>query len=175
MYKLVEIESKYYDSINDYRNSMLEAKSSFDGCFMLENYEDIEKWHLYNKLFEKVDTCPPGYSIGIIYLYIHNNEVIGMVNIRPDANNNPMLSQFGGHIGYSVKPSYRKMGVGKNMLKDALLLCKEKFCLDKVLITCFKDNEGSKKIIVDNGGVLENEVIYPPDNKLLQRYWISLR
>ena len=174
MYKLVKVESKYYDSVREYRESMLKAKSSFDGCFMLDEYEDIEKWHLYNQLFERADTCPPGYSIGIMYLYIHENEVIGMVNIRPDALNHPALKQFGGHIGYSVKPEYRKMGVGKSMLKDVLTLCRQEYKLDKVLVTCFSNNEGSKRIIVENGGILENEIVYPPENKLMQRYWVNL-
>ena len=174
MFTLVKVEQKYYDSIREYRKEMLEANSSFDGCFLLNQYEDIEKWHLNNQLFESVDTCPPGYSIGFIYLYVQDNEVVGMVNIRPDALNNPMLKQYGGHIGYSVKPSYRKNGIGKRMLKDVLVLCKEEYKLDKVLITCLEDNLGSKKIIVDNGGILENTIVYPPEHKNMHRFWISL-
>ena len=60
------------------------------------------------------------------------------------------------------------------MLKDVLTLCKDVFELDKVLITCLEDNLGSKKIIEDNGGILENTIVYPPENKNMHRFWISL-
>jgi predicted acetyltransferase len=40
-------------------------------------------------------------------------------------------------------------------------------------MTCDKDNIGSAKAIVKNGGVLENEFVNDEGN-LEQRYWISL-
>ena len=48
------------------------------------------------------------------------------------------------------------------------------FIDDKVLITCMKDNIASKKVIINNGGVYENEIVYPPNDKVLERYWIKL-
>lgn len=44
--------------------------------------------------------------------------------------------------------------------------------IDKVLMICDKDNIGSAKSIINNGGILENEVL--EDDNVLQRYWISL-
>ena len=41
-----------------------------------------------------------------------------------------------------------------------------------VLLVCDKDNIGSVKSIINNGGVLENEVL--KEGKLIQRYWILL-
>ena len=57
------------------------------------------------------------------------------------------------------------------MLALALDECK-KLGIDKVLMCCDKDNIGSAKSIVRNGGVLENEV--EEDGHITQRYWISL-
>ena len=42
-----------------------------------------------------------------------------------------------------------------------------------VLMTCDKDNIGSAKSIVKNGGVLENEFVNA-DGQIEQRYWIDL-
>lgn len=164
----------YYESIKKYRNEMLESNSSFDGCFQLQDYEDIEKWHLNNLLFENKDSLPPGYSIGYQYLYLENDEVVGMLNFRPKANEHKYLSMYGGHIGYSVLPSKRRNGIASKMLHDFLIICKEKTNLDKVLITCFEDNEASKKVILNNGGKFESSIMYNPENKVLQRYWIKL-
>jgi predicted acetyltransferase len=40
------------------------------------------------------------------------------------------------------------------------------------LITCDKNNIGSAKTIIKNGGVLENEVM--EDGEITQRYWIDI-
>ena len=57
------------------------------------------------------------------------------------------------------------------MISLALLECK-KLGIDRVLMTCAKDNIGSAKSIIRNGGVLENEV--EEDGNVVQRYWIQL-
>ena len=54
------------------------------------------------------------------------------------------------------------------MLKLALEESK-KIRLDKVLIVCDKDNIGSAKTIINNGGILENEVV-GSIRKLISQY-----
>ena len=44
--------------------------------------------------------------------------------------------------------------------------------IKKVLMVCDKDNIGSAKSIIKNGGILENEHI--ENGKTEQRYWIDL-
>ena len=48
--------------------------------------------------------------------------------------------------------------------------------LEKVLITCNKDNFGSAKVIEKNGGVLENIVENIIEGKKIytKRYWIEI-
>jgi len=57
------------------------------------------------------------------------------------------------------------------MIALALEECK-KLGIEKVLMTCDKNNIGSVKSIVRNGGVLENEI--EDDGHIEQRYWIQL-
>lgn len=57
------------------------------------------------------------------------------------------------------------------MIGLALEECK-RIGLDKVLMVCDKQNVGSAKSIINNGGILENEVIV--DGIMEQRYWISI-
>ena len=58
------------------------------------------------------------------------------------------------------------------MIALALEECR-KLDITRVLLVCDKDNVGSAKSIVRNGGVLENEIIR--DGTVEQRYWIDLR
>lgn len=85
---------------------------------------------------------------------------------------NDYLSKFGGHIGYSVRPSERRMGYAKAMLGAALPFCRE-IGLDKVLVTCYEDNIASAKTIISCGGRFES-LIYEPNEKInYKRYWIE--
>jgi predicted acetyltransferase len=86
---------------------------------------------------------------------------------------NDFLEKYGGHIGYSVRPSERRRGYAKEMLKMALPFCRQ-IGIDKILITCIDGNIGSEKTILANGGVYETTVHEPNENVDLKRYWIAL-
>lgn len=98
-----------------------------------------------------------------------NKRILGAINIRYSLND--YLFNYGGHIGYGIRPCERQKGYAGKMLKMALDICKEKG-MDKVLITCDKSNIASSKTMLKNGALLENEV--QEDDKIVQRYWITL-
>lgn len=106
-----------------------------------------------------------------LYLTVRksDNRVVGNLQIRHKLNEK--LLQYGGHIGDSVRPSERRKGYATEQIRLALKKCKE-LGIDNVLMDCDKTNIGSAKSIINNGGILENEVYI--DNELVQRYWISL-
>lgn len=107
-----------------------------------------------------------------VYLTIRksDNKIVGNLQIRHKLNKELLL--HGGHIGDSIRPSERRKGYATEQIRLALLKCKE-LGIDRVLMDCDKNNIGSAKSIIKNGGILENEVLI--DNELIQRYWISLK
>lgn len=94
--------------------------------------------------------------------------IVGAVNIRHYLNE--ALLQNGGHIGDGVRPSERRKGIATKMIALALDECK-KLGIDRVLMVCDKNNVGSAKSIINNGGILENEI--EVDGVVEQRYWIE--
>ena len=98
-----------------------------------------------------------------------DTRILGAINIRYVLND--YLLNYGGHIGYGIRPSERKKGYATKMLELALALCRQKG-MEKVLLTCDKGNIGSAKTMSKNGAVLENEV--EENGKTVQRYWITL-
>ncbi len=94
---------------------------------------------------------------------------VGAVNIRHWLNEGLLLN--GGHIGDGVRPSERRKGIATKMIGLALEECR-KLGIDRALMVCDKQNIGSAKSIINNGGVLENEIIV--DGITEQRYWIEL-
>jgi predicted acetyltransferase len=82
---------------------------------------------------------------------------------------NDYLAEYGGHIGYGIRPSERQKGYAKVMLALCLRKCRE-HGLDKVLITCDITNEGSRRTIIDNGGAFDR--LTKDGDEILERYWV---
>lgn len=155
---------------------------------MTEWTEDIEKnhtnhspWMIFRNDFHDFDYYLENLEIKVetedgrvpdttlFCLDKDRNILVGAVNIRHYLNEG--LLATGGHIGDGIRPSERRKGYATAMLRLALEECR-KLGINRVLMCCDKDNVGSAKSIIKNGGVLENEVW--EDDHLEQRYWIQL-
>jgi predicted acetyltransferase len=171
--KLVKPDLSYEKDILAYRQEMLDANSSMDGTGPLRRMDRVQDWLDFNRKLENKDTSPADLVPADQYVYVRetDNKIVGMIQFRHCFND--FLEKYGGHIGYSVRPSERRKGYAKRMLSDCLQVCKA-FGLEKVLISCIKGNEGSKRTILANGGSYESTVYCEPDGVYLERYWIRL-
>lgn len=106
------------------------------------------------------------------WLVRDRTSVVGVANIRHALNDG--LRREGGHIGYGIRPSARRQGLGIAILRQSLLRA-AKLGVTRVLVTCAKANVGSAKAIMRNGGVLESEEYLPARDEIVQRYWIESR
>jgi predicted acetyltransferase len=81
-------------------------------------------------------------------------EYLGGIAIRHRLT--PRLRDYGGHIGYDVRPSARRRGHATAMLAAALPVANV-LGIDPALVTCDEDNIASRKVIEANGGALEDQ------------------
>lgn len=160
-----------------YKDQYLAGLREFQG-------EDLELWLSYPDLAANFEAylqrlrdqqdrskIAPHMVPATEYWLIDGDEYIGRLSLRHELN--ATLLSWGGHIGYAIRPSKRRRGYGKQILRLGLVKARE-HGLSRVLVTCDEDNTGSKKIIEHNGGILENvaEIEGLPKRKL--RYWIEI-
>lgn len=99
-----------------------------------------------------VDDIAPGRVLGSVALRHH---------IETD-----FLREYGGHIGFGVRPSARGAGVASAALRATLPHARA-LDLTRVLLTCDEDNVASRSTIESCGGAFERMA---GDRR---RYWIA--
>lgn len=164
-------EASDREQVMAYREEFLAIDSRMDGTCALDQYDDFDTWLANVRAYSAPETTPAGKVPATQYLALDENEhLVGMVNLRHCLND--YLLEFGGHIGYSVRPADRKNGYAIQMLRLALDEAKA-LGLDRVRIACDRYNIASAKTIQANGGILDGERYDPQDGTLTQRYWIE--
>lgn len=169
--KLVLPAPEYKEQLLAYKSEFIENGDSMDGTAGLRNTETFEEWYSAFCDNLKEETVREGLVPATTYMAISTEDgyLIGMIDIRHRLND--YLLSYGGHIGYSIRKCERQKGYATEMLGLALKEC-VKLKIKKVLITCDKNNIASSKTMINNGAILENEVL--EGNRITQRYWITI-
>lgn len=160
------------DAVWDFRQELLDAGESFDGCSALNRQPTYEDWLSLIRRFPDPESCPVGKVPSHTYLGVRESDgcIVGIIDLRHHIDH-PILGLWGGHIGYSVRPSQRRKGYAKQMLRLNLENAR-KLGLTRVMITCNANNIASEKTICSCGGQYEKTVTV--EGRQIKRYWIEL-
>ena len=165
------------DEIIEYLDEFVKYNSNINGTGSLDKIYDgytfdeaLERClNMKNEEYAKSINRVPGKTILLIRK--NDNKIVGTINIR--WNLSEKMLEFGGHIGYGIRPIERRKGYNKIQLYLVLLEA-QKLNLDKVMIDCSVDNLGSDKTIKALGGILERCELDESDNTMTNVYWINV-
>ena len=165
------------DEIIEYLDEFVKYNSNINGTGSLDKIYDgytfdeaLERClNMKNEEYAKSINRVPGKTFLLIRK--NDNKIVGTINIR--WNLSEKMLEFGGHIGYGIRPIERRKGYNKIQLYLVLLEA-QKLNLDKVMIDCSVDNLGSDKTIKALGGILERCELDESDNTMTNVYWINV-
>lgn len=157
----------------DYRQEYIDyGEGHINGSGGFSHYDNYDVWLDMILSIEK-DSLTKEKVHASTYFSVRKSDgkIIGTIQLRHSLSEE--LRRYGGHIGYSIRPSERRKSYGAKQLALVLEEAK-KLGLSEVMITCDKENIGSARTAIKNGGTLESEDFYEPTKEVLQIYWISL-
>lgn len=165
--KLVLLTTEYKKQLND----MMDEWTATDeriipSALTVNDYHDFDFYKNHLCRDKEINGLVPDTTY--FCLDTDRNIFVGAVNIRHYLTEKLKFS--GGHIGDGIRPNERRKGYGSAMIGLALDKAK-KMGINRVLMCCDKKNIASAKSIINNGGILENEVDI--DGTIIQRYWIN--
>jgi len=170
---LVEPKPEHEKAATEYL-AEFSAEPVIPGAAGLENFpNDYAGWLEKLAADSDYDNLKPGRVPASTFWIVREEDekIIGIIDIRHYLND--FLLKQGGNIGYAIRPNERKKGYATQAVALGLEVCRN-LNITKALVTCDKDNLASAKTIINNGGVLENEVTDSELAEVLQRYWISI-
>lgn len=176
--ELIEAALEYAEQVWQFRQEVFDcdkdSESQFAGGLSLDEAASADEWIRCCQLRTNEKTCrQTGVDVpSATYFAIRKSDdrLVGIIDLRHHINH-PILGTWGGHCGYTVRPSERGNGYAKEMLRLNLKNAKE-LGIDKILLTCHSDNNASEKTILANGGIYEKTIIV--NGTEIKRYWIEI-
>ncbi len=165
------------DEIVEYINEFVEYNSDINGTGGLDKI--IEGYTFEQALARCLSMEDEEYAKKInrcqskTFLLIRENDdrIVGNINVR--WNLTEAMKQFGGNIGYGIRPTERRKGYNKINLYLGLQEA-QKLGLDRVMLDCDVNNLGSDRTLKALGGILERTEVDPADGILTNVYWFDV-
>jgi predicted acetyltransferase len=151
----------------DYAQEFADAGES---CFVLPG-DDPEAFLARVEMFEAGEDLPENRVRMSWFWLLRGDRILASSRLRHELI--PVLLLDGGNIGYEVRPSERRRGVGRELLRLTLDEAR-RIGLRRVLLTTETTNLGSIGVILANGGAFDDTSVSPSTGRTLNRYWIEL-
>lgn len=144
-----------------------------EGFDLLEAWTPDLSWADYVARLERMRDgidLPDGWVPFTLLAADVTSQLVGCASLRHRLNDH--LAEVGGHIGYAVRPQFRRRGYATQMLKQTLQVASD-LGIDRALLTCNNDNLASAMVIERCGGQLARVLPAANSRPAKRHYWID--
>lgn len=141
------------------------GENGFTNSFQTNSFEEFKSSLARLVEVAKGINLMDGYVPQTVYWLYAKDRPVAFGKLRHHLNEK--LQEYGGHVGYIVRPSERGKGYGKLFLAEVVKAAKTKY-IDELLITCDEYNQRSRRVIEGNNGQL-SEI-----KNGVCKYWIGI-
>ena len=161
-----EAAEKMKQEYFDYGERVMNGSALYDQM-------EFDQWLVNTDRNHNPATVQDDWAVATTFFAFRKSDgrMLGMIDVR-HALTVPFLKEYGGHIGYAVRPSERKKGYATAMLRLALQYCTA-LGIETVRLGCYTDNLASIRAMERCGGKRIEEKPYA-DGKPMYIYEISL-
>ena len=128
-----------------FKNEFFQAGERIINGSALLDQMDYEEWLENIRRNADSQTVREDWVVSSTFLAVREQDqrIVGIVDLRHSLGQ-PFLAEYGGHIGYAVRPSERGKSYAVQILSLALEAA-QKLGLEAVMLGCYADNMGSIK------------------------------
>jgi predicted acetyltransferase len=172
MASLIAPDSRFHASFLDSHAEWAGAQQDGAGLDRDDDVASAEGFAAWVESLNAAETEPrqPGHVTCTYRWIVEGDEYLGAISFRHELTD--FLLNWGGHIGYGVRPSARRRGLASWALGETLILARGRG-YERVLLTCDDGNVGSARTIERAGGELE-DVRGSDEGTRFRRYWIPI-
>jgi len=170
--QIVKLGLEHEAALRDFLADFAEAGESVIPAYFADpEWSHVEIVETYARQSRGED-LEEGWVPGTTLFLVHEDRILGVANVRHRLTDH--LLRFGGHVGFSVRPSERCRGHGTRLLEGVKEYARDGLEIDRLLVTCDPENVASARVIEKCAGVFEDEVFHESVGRSVRRYWIPL-
>ena len=170
--KIVQLGLEHEAALHAFLADFAEAgESTIPAYFADPEWSHAEIVETFSKQ-SRGEGLDEGWVPGTTLFLVDEDRILGIANLRHRLTE--PLRGFGGHVGFSVRPSERCKGHATRLLEGVKGYVRDNLEIERLLVTCEPEDVASARVIEKCGGVFEDESFYEPLERAVRRYWISL-
>ena len=113
MVTLVKVNEEYKEEALEFKKEFFDCNETVINGSALFDQLSFDDWMDLVKKNENIETVSKDWVVSSVFFLMLESKIIGITEIRHSLTT-PFLQEYAGHIGYSIRHSFRKKDMEQN-------------------------------------------------------------